>query len=168
MLTLSEVTCIGANWMHELPHLRKDQSLVDEGSQRRLWSWLVLCDDSMRGRFLLEQMLISAGTVISIHEDPGPVNNIEDLKSMRGNTLSVLTQLSTLGHHDFDPISMQSVRQALEESDAAQAHPGIEGASNLFYYLFDDWRAVYSTVASFRARLESLVNIFSSYCTFQY
>lgn len=42
-----EVTCIGANWMHELPHLRKDANIVDEGSQRRLWSWLVLCDDSM-------------------------------------------------------------------------------------------------------------------------
>jgi hypothetical protein len=80
---------------------------------------------------------------------------------MRGNTLSVLNQLSTLGHLSSDPISMQSVRQALEQD----ANPGIEGASNLFYYLFDDWRAVYSTIAAFRSRLESLVRIFVSCCT---
>ena len=58
-----------------------------------------------------------------------------------------------LGHLSSDPTSMQSVRQTLE----ADANPGVEGASNLFYYLFDDWRAVYSTIAAFRVRLESLV-----------
>jgi hypothetical protein len=47
MLILSKVLCIGANWMHKLSHLQKDHSIVDEGIQRRLWSWLVLCDDSM-------------------------------------------------------------------------------------------------------------------------
>jgi hypothetical protein len=76
---------------------------------------------------------------------------------MRGNTLSVLSQLSTLGDLSSDPTSMQSVRQALE----SDANPGVEGASNLFYYLFDDWRAVYSTIAAFRIRLEKLVRVLS-------
>lgn len=75
---------------------------------------------------------------------------------MRGNTLSVLSQLSNVGHKQADPISMQTVRQVLE-SDEGQVDPGIEGASNLFYYLFDDWRAVYTTVSSFHNRLDNLV-----------
>jgi hypothetical protein len=133
--------------MHELPHLRKDASIVDEGSQRRLWSWLVLCDDSMSTSGSQVSVLTGTGTVLSIHEDPGPVNDVEDLRSMRGNTLSVLSQLSSFGHLSADPTSMQSVRQALD------TNPGVEGASNLFY----DWMAVYSTIAAFRTRLEGLV-----------
>ena len=94
--------------------------------------------------------------MISLHEDPGPVTNVEALRSTRGNTLSVLGQLSLLGHSSADPTSMITVRQALE-LDAAAADPGVEGSSNLFYYLFDDWRAVYSTIAAYRARLRKLV-----------
>jgi len=74
---------------------------------------------------------------------------------MRGNTLSVLNQLSKLGHGSADPISMQTVRQALEQHDDTS----LEGASSLFYYLFDDWRAVYRTVSGFHFRLEELVSI---------
>jgi hypothetical protein len=51
---------------------------------------------------------------------------------------------------------MQAVRQALG-SDTAQANPGCEGASNLFYYLFDDWRAVYTAITNYRKRLDELV-----------
>lgn len=75
---------------------------------------------------------------------------------MRGNTLSVLNQLSTVALDKTDPLSLQTVRYALR-SDAAKAEPGVEGASLLFYYLFDDWRAVYSTVGKFQQRLENLV-----------
>lgn len=53
---------------------------------------------------------------------------------------------------------MQTVRQALK-LDPAQANPGFEGASLLFYYLFDDWRAVYSTVSMYHKRLDELVRI---------
>jgi hypothetical protein len=76
---------------------------------------------------------------------------------MRDNTWSVLSQISSKVR-DFspDPTSMQTVRQLLE-LDAAYENPGIEGASNLFYYLFDDWRAVYSTIAGYRDKLEELV-----------
>jgi hypothetical protein len=106
--------------------------------------------------FVFETALTFADTVLSLHEDPGPVSNTETLKSIRGNTLSVLAQLSHHGHLSADPTSMQTVRQALE-LDATQASTGIEGSSNLFYYLFDDWRAVYSTIAAYRARLAKLV-----------
>ncbi|TGO65284.1 hypothetical protein BCON_0003g00790 [Botryotinia convoluta] len=139
--------CIGANWMHDIdpPMKEKDnpkvQNLFIDRFQCRLWSWLILCDDN---------------TVIAVHEDTGPVKPTKkDLKSLRGNTLSVLGQLSKSGHETADPISMQSVRQVLD-LNTAHANSGTEGASNLFYYLFDDWRAVYKTVAFFRGSLKEL------------
>ncbi|KAF7951497.1 hypothetical protein EAE96_006806 [Botrytis aclada] len=139
--------CIGANWMHDIdsPMMETDntkvQNLFKDKFQCRLWSWLILCDDN---------------TVIAVHEDTGPLEATKkDLKSLRGNTLSVLSQLSKSGHETADPISMQSVRQVLD-LNAAHANSGTEGASNLFYYLFDDWRAVYKTVAFFRESLKEL------------
>jgi hypothetical protein len=78
---------------------------------------------------------------------------------MRSNTMSVLKQLSTSGLDETDPLSLQTVRSTLK-TEAAQAAHGIEGSSLLFYYLFDDWRAVYSTVGRFHHRLDTLVWMF--------
>lgn len=97
-----------------------------------------------------------ADTIISLHEQPASAETTEHVEAMRSNTISVLSQLSTFGHDCADPISMQTVRQVLESS-SKDVDPGVEGASNLFYYLFDDWRSVYMTVASFRLKLEVLV-----------
>ncbi|KAF4637447.1 hypothetical protein G7Y89_g653 [Cudoniella acicularis] len=134
--------CIAANWMHEQEQKSsksdRDFNIEEEGQQRRLYSWLVLCNDN---------------TVISFHEHPGSVG-IEDLKSIRSNLLSVLYQISKNGYDPAEVISMQSVRQVLNKSPVDKW--GEEGASNLFYYLFDDWRAVYSTVGAFQKRLTLL------------
>jgi hypothetical protein len=93
-------------------------------------------------------------TVISLHEYPGPVGNPEDVKILRGNTLSVLSQLSLTG--SADAISLQAIRQALEDnSDVMEM--GRKGSSLLFYYLFEDWRAVFFTVAMYDKRLGQLV-----------
>jgi hypothetical protein len=43
------VICIGANWMHKEKHDSPeptDDTIVLEGKQRRLYSWLILCNDS--------------------------------------------------------------------------------------------------------------------------
>ncbi|TVY44487.1 hypothetical protein LSUB1_G000629 [Lachnellula subtilissima] len=134
--------CIGANWMHrkkhDSPENHTDGTVEVEGKQRRLYSWLILCNDN---------------TVISLQENTGRLNE-EDLKLTRLNLLSVLKQLSKVKNDSTDPLSMQSVRQALEGLDIDD--PGSEGSSNLFYYLFDDWRAVYSTVEVFGKELKSL------------
>lgn len=50
---------------------------------------------------------------------------------------------------------MISVRQALKE-DIHGTDSGVEGTSLLFYYLFDDWQAVYTTVVKYKMRLEQL------------
>jgi len=128
--------------MHRVSTLTSDESIESEGQQRRLWCWMVMCDDN---------------TILTLHEDTGSVSNVEDLKSMRGNTLSVFCQVSKHGHLSANPISMQTVRQALEqEPPGADTHPGVEGASNLFYYLFDDWGAVYATINAYGHRLKVL------------
>jgi hypothetical protein len=95
------------------------------------------------------------------------MDDVASLKSIRGNTLSVLSQLSTCGHLSADPISMQTVRQALD-LDFTSSQAGNEGASNLFYYLFDDWRAVYSTIAAFKKRLDDLVCPFAQARNYTY
>lgn len=51
---------------------------------------------------------------------------------------------------------MQTVRQALKH-DVDELGQGMEGSSLLFYYLFDDWRAVFCTVAMYKQRLSELV-----------
>ncbi|RFU36044.1 hypothetical protein B7463_g357, partial [Scytalidium lignicola] len=129
--------CIGANWMHE--RSKKDKSTEGEGSLGRLWSWLVLCDDD---------------TVITFQEDPG-AEGYPDLEFIRQNVLSVLRQLSKRGD-SADPLAMQSVRPALDSDESAKSKVGIEAASNLFYYLFDDWRIVYTTIDSYKIRLKHL------------
>lgn len=104
----------------------------------------------------LFMILILIDTVISLHEDTSSLKDeASALESIRGNTLSVLSQLSNEGHESADPISLQTVRQALV---ADHGDPGIEGSSSLFYYLFDDWRAVYSIVGNFHYRLDELHN----------
>lgn len=49
-LILCLVICIGANWMHKEKHdpaeKPTDDTVVLEGKQRRLYSWLILCNDS--------------------------------------------------------------------------------------------------------------------------
>ncbi|KAM3073070.1 hypothetical protein ACMFMG_008788 [Clarireedia jacksonii] len=94
---------------------------------------------------------LKPGTVISLHEDTGSLKNPDDLKYIRGNTLSVLRQISQQGYSIIDALSMQSIRPALDLERPLEN--GREGASNLFYYLFDDWRAVYVTAALFKKEL---------------
>jgi len=143
--------------MHDIEPKKGEVNLVDEGAQLRLYSWLVLCNNRMNIlSFLPKYFLIILDTVLSFHETPSGTNSTAELKLMRSNTLSVLSQLSKFGHDGADPISLQTVRQALKPDDA-HSEPGVEGASLLFYYLFDDWRAVYLTVAKFRQRLDILV-----------
>ncbi|KAG9235638.1 hypothetical protein BJ875DRAFT_458578 [Amylocarpus encephaloides] len=137
--------CVGANWMHERktqqrsPAVMATNEIEDEGKQRRLYSWLVLCHDH---------------TVISFHEDPGTDNSPDDLGLVRANLLSVFSQVSNQVGDSFNPISMQTVRDAL--SLVSQNDWGLEGSSNLFYYLFDDWRAAYQTVGGFSLKLSEL------------
>ncbi|RYP59990.1 hypothetical protein DL770_010097 [Monosporascus sp. CRB-9-2] len=100
-------------------------------------------------------------TVLSFHEEPtiepaSPEVNAEkwrldNLKSMRSNMLNVLKQLSQQGYDEYktNPLTQSSVRKALQarmlrtkcRPEQLSQEIGEEGASNLFYYLFEDYTA---------------------------
>ncbi|KAI1244097.1 hypothetical protein MGN70_013966 [Eutypa lata] len=107
-------------------------------------------------------------TVLSFHEQPAIETapspeeqrqwDVDNLKSMRANMLSVLSQISTHDSSKRDkqpnPLTQSSIRkalQALEAKKAKRSRPippkdltqilAQEGASNLFYYLFEDYAA---------------------------
>lgn len=98
-------------------------------------------------------------TVISFHEDPGPVDSTTHSKAIRSNTLNVLSQLSLRADlaKKADPITLTSVRKALDW-DLAQENAGVEAASNLFYYLFDDWHTAYGLINTYHTKLVNLVS----------
>ncbi|KFY04101.1 hypothetical protein O988_00978 [Pseudogymnoascus sp. VKM F-3808] len=126
--------CIGANWMHPV---KRPSGIEPE----RLWSWLVLCDDA---------------TVISFHEALGSKGeDLEYLQTVRKHTLSVLSQLSKIGFYAADGVELISLRQP-ESANINVELTGVEGASNLFYYLFDDWTATYTLLRVIQGSLEKL------------
>lgn len=65
-----------------------------------------------------------------------------------------MSQLSRFGYSTAHMVSMQTIRPLISFDDA---DPGIVGSNVLFYYLFDDWRAVYGSIAGFRQDLANLV-----------
>ena len=92
---------------------------------------------------------------------------MRELEIMRSNTLKVLRQLSKCGQQEYKTkiIEMISVRQPLIDK-----HP-IEGSSNLFYYLFEDYAAAVEVLNASKLRLDHLVgllairpNIHTNYC----
>ncbi|ORY66346.1 uncharacterized protein BCR38DRAFT_177777 [Pseudomassariella vexata] len=147
--------CIGANWLHRRPEMSLPPSEADlRLMPPKHWMWLAICDDN---------------TVLSFHEtptvEPTPKGlNIAEwrasyIRNMRSNTLNVLLQQSSQGIHKYErrPLSQSSIRVALERMARPRASRlpsdmtfngngqlltvGEEGASNLFYYLFEDYAA---------------------------
>lgn len=159
---------LGYNSLHSTPASRDLTSPLKIGGQeekkekhsdlpegKRVWSWLVLCEDK---------------TVINIHEDPFPQNNgyldrseHEILYSIRRNLLNVFRNLSKA----FDPsrsaaIAILPIRRRIGDSDEERAHRPSDAPGLLFYNLFDDWFSTYSLVArrehKYAAALDKLRN----------
>lgn len=83
---------------------------------------------------------------------------------MRSNTLKVFRQLSKWGlkedQHNFSQLT--SVRQPGRRSprpgnDKSQS---VEGSSNLFYYLFEDYSAAFDILNTSKAALDDIVRSF--------
>ncbi|RYP16467.1 hypothetical protein DL765_005144 [Monosporascus sp. GIB2] len=126
-------------------------------------------------------------TVLSFHEEPTiePASpevdsekwRLDNLKSMKSNMLNVLKQLSEQGYDEYEtnPLTQSSVRkalQALENKRKPKCRPeqlsqelAEEGASNLFYYLFEDYTAAGPFQAA-RDTLNELVGVLSSESVF--
>ncbi|KAB2577506.1 hypothetical protein BFW01_g12113 [Lasiodiplodia theobromae] len=107
---------------------------------KRVWSWLVLCEDK---------------TVLNIHEDPYPEKHgfydreeLATLYSIRRNLLNVFRNLSKC----FDisrsaAIAVLPIRRRIGDSEEERAHRPSDAPGLLFYNLFDDWYSTYSLVA---------------------
>ncbi|KZF26495.1 hypothetical protein L228DRAFT_279684 [Xylona heveae TC161] len=141
--------CLGFNSLYNV-HIDlsntddKERSRLDVPDGKRVWSWLIICDD---------------GTVISVHEDPFPGNHCQSkarksaIRAIRRNLLIVFGQLSrATDESDMpNPITLLPIRKG---PHTPQNYPeGVSAATNntdapslLLYYLFDDWYTSYSLV----------------------
>jgi len=161
--------CVGFNHLHKVPststnrqpeqvlELNQDQPF-DTGNYepegKRLWSWLILCDD---------------GTVISIHE-PLPLDiPRNDLDVIRHNLFTVFRSLSLSHAAEASTTSDSKLGPGggglddLPFRHLHTQHSSIHGdPSLLFYYLFDDWYSSYDFVvgrgAPYSIRMRNLRN----------
>ncbi|KAL3470610.1 hypothetical protein BJX99DRAFT_264081 [Aspergillus californicus] len=133
-------TCIGYNSLYVIPnHDMPNEKGLPDG--KRLWSWLMLFDD---------------GTVLSIQENPYPGSATSPDSEMKAVTAvsrrniqlifagvskqhtassesDSLVTIRVRPFHDFSP-DLASIKQE-------------DGASLIFYYIFDDWVSSYALVA---------------------
>ncbi|KAI9676963.1 MAG: hypothetical protein M1817_006802 [Caeruleum heppii] len=137
--------CLGYNTLHIMNETESVAGLSnrphDVPRGRRLWSWLVLCEDN---------------TVMSIHEDPlahvakHPHNQLSMLQATRRNLLNVFRHISKApaAMKDRNALSILNIREnVFLDSAASETHYIQNIACSLFYYLFDDWYADYGLVA---------------------
>lgn len=123
---------------------------------KRLWTWLIICDDS-KSNFALKDACVSMilGTIITINENPFPdygqprtPDDEAKLYIMRRHLLNVFQQLSKSkdAMREKNPMMALPIRSGLKgikEPDVTAT----DAPSLLFHYLFDDWYTTYSLVA---------------------
>ena len=157
------VVSIGYNSLHNVRTKQIEEHPEDADRSRdmphgkRVWNWLLLCEDK---------------TVISISEDPFPFSNgdlrVQDLKMLyttRGNLVNVFRQL-TKAQTPLNDVALQQlpIRQRIGNSDEETAHRPTDAPGLLFYYLFEDWGATFNLISrrqhghGYAAELDRLVN----------
>ena len=96
-------------------------------------------------------MLMIPGTVISFHEDPVAIDP-RHLETVRGHFLRVLRQLSEIGRKRAEGIEVLALRYPPESKFTVNPSAS-ESASNLFYYLFDNWASTIIILKNLRSEL---------------
>ncbi|KAI9713858.1 MAG: hypothetical protein M1820_000588 [Bogoriella megaspora] len=150
--------CIGYNSVHNIrasqaegaeEAFRQDEDLPQG---KRIWNWLLLCDDK---------------TVISISEDPFPHSgghfSAEERKLilfLRRNLLNCFVQLSHAadGTEKKSPLTTLPIRKSLGNSPEEKSHRPSDSPGLLFYFLFDDWYSHYSLVIRREHRYQAELN----------
>jgi hypothetical protein len=153
--------CIGYNSLHNVhtnstngEHNDLDNT-NDTPHGRRIWNWLLLCEDR---------------TVISISEDPFPFSHgplqaheLKWLYTVRRNLVSVFRQV-TKAPTPFgsNSLTMLPIRHRVGKSEEETAHRPSDVPGLLFYYLFEDWFTTYSLITQrdhgYAAELDRLVS----------
>ncbi|KAJ5975821.1 hypothetical protein N7481_009528 [Penicillium waksmanii] len=138
-------TCIGYNTLFATSDTSIPREEMNNGQDlpegRRLWTWLVLCDD---------------GTVISMQENLFPRqdaefqhNQLKILRIARRNIKSIFEGVSRLHQSKTENDSLVTIR-VRHFNDVGPDQANIkqdDGPSLLFYYLFDDWMSSFGLVA---------------------
>lgn len=108
---------------------------------RRLWNWLILCDD---------------GTIISIQENPFPrqegellPDQIKTMDVVRRNVRFIVSGVSKqhLTMSESDSLVTIRVRHFNDVGPDQANIKQEDGPSLLYYYIFDDWVASYGLIA---------------------
>ncbi|MCJ1386640.1 hypothetical protein MMC17_009766 [Xylographa soralifera] len=141
----SKYLCIGYNSLYNTAatlktDLEPTQKIQNRPAGKRVWMWLVLCDD---------------GTVISIHENAYPNHDApldpdeqKNLDIIRRNLENVFCQISNANESNLqNPIETLPIRSPSLKIDGQPHASPADVPSLLFYYLFDDWYTSYSLVA---------------------
>ncbi|MCJ1399472.1 hypothetical protein MMC11_002674 [Xylographa trunciseda] len=141
----SKYLCIGYNSLFNTAaslkaHAESTQKNQNRPAGKRVWMWLILCDD---------------GTVISVHENAypnhdGPLDPEEqkNLDIIRRNLRNVFCQISNANDTNVqNPLETLSIRAPSLKIDGQPHASPADVPSLLFYYLFDDWYTSYSLVA---------------------
>lgn len=161
----SHFLCFGANWLHVRP-TEKDVPEVRIVPPKH-WSWYALCSNNT-----------GPDTVISFHEAPNyetPPKGVQDperwkqmeMKNIRSNTVAVMEQLSSIGISKYKEniLLLKSIREHLGGSANSGGRSATSvtaerlkevGASNLFYYLFEDYSAAVSVLNGSKSILGDL------------
>ncbi|GIJ83863.1 hypothetical protein Asppvi_002694 [Aspergillus pseudoviridinutans] len=134
-------TCVGYNSLYVIPNVDISNGR-DLPSGKRLWSWLIHCDD---------------GTVISIQENPYPrvsePRPESEVKSVLGvvrrNVQMIFSGASKQHSASSESDSLVTIR-VRASNDSRSDHVSIrqdDGPGLLFYYIFDDWVTSYALIA---------------------
>ncbi|KAJ5917722.1 hypothetical protein N7454_010097 [Penicillium verhagenii] len=120
---------------------KKNENGIDLPEGKRLWNWLVICDD---------------GTIISMQENPFPhqkgLLHPDQLKMMdivRRNVRFIVSGVSKQHLNMSESDSLVTIRvRHFHEVGPDQANIKQEdGPSLLYYYIFDDWVSSYGLIA---------------------
>lgn len=139
--------CIGYNSIFGTKHADSEDDNGILPHCTRVWTWLLLCDDS---------------TVITINEDPFPfasgvLSSIQQriVQETRCNILNVFRSLSRVAEDErmtHNPMALLPIRTRLGDTIEETAHRAPDAPGLLFYYIFENWYNSYTLVARKESR----------------
>lgn len=140
-------TCIGYNSLYGTKHSGDARGEGPLPHCTRVWTWLLLCDDS---------------TVITISEDPfsyaeGKLDLLQQriLKETRRNLVNVFRSLSKVEEDHLmahNPMTLLPIRTRLGATPEETAHRASDSPGLLFYYLFENWHNSYTLITRKESR----------------
>lgn len=142
--------CLGYNSLYNTSLIDAEHNIPGSKTQplphiKRVWTWLILCDDR---------------TIITLHEDPFPYSEGRLTRAEQGvlvdtrrNLTNVFRSLSKVDNpRSASPLTLLPIRRRLGDTREETAHRDSDAPGLLFYYLFENWFNSYSLVTRRESR----------------